>query len=389
MWIGAAEIGDLAGVSRQAVQKALSTGRWRGVDLVIREVPASVGQGGKLVEVHVDSLPADLKAAWYLGQGIALHDRVEPGTGRVVQVPEAAAQNDPRWEARVAVARWRLDRIRAAVAHPKGSAARRAALETVVGLVVTAPDGRRKALTRSTLYAWGAACDEGGLHGLVDKPRADKGVKRCIVSLVWDGVFGGLISAADHAQVGEALTGHIRSLWASGESGWRAICEKATTRLIEFSQDLRVPAFEALPQGRPGGGPGVGSRFGLCDVSRKRVGAESGYRIIAVKTRDNAVYQDRIAPTIRRDYSLIMPREIVVGDVHPMDIMVLRADGSKAYPKAISWFDPATAEIHMTIALLEKNEGIRREHVAMAFEAMVADWGLPKLLYLDNVLCAE
>ena len=100
--------------------------------------------------------------------------------------------------------------------------------------------------------------------------------------------------------------------------------------------------------------------------------------------KDNARYQDTISPTIRRDYSLLLPREIVVGDVHPMDIMVLRPDGSRAYPKAISWFDPATCEIHMTVVLLEKGEGIRREHVAMAFEAMVEDWGLPKLLYLDN-----
>ncbi len=71
----------------------------------------------------------------------------------------------------------------------------------MAGQAATAPDDRRKALTRSTLYAWTAAYDEGGFNNLVDKPRADEGVMRRIVSLVWDGFFDGLISAVDHAQV--------------------------------------------------------------------------------------------------------------------------------------------------------------------------------------------
>lgn len=54
------------------------------------------------------------------------------------------------------------------------------------------------------------------------------------------------------------------------------------------------------------------------------------------------------------------------------------------FPKAISWLDPATNEIHMTFVMCEKGEGIRHEHVAQSFEAMVDEWGLPKLLYLDN-----
>lgn len=38
----------------------------------------------------------------------------------------------------------------------------------------------------------------------------------------------------------------------------------------------------------------------------------------------------------------------------------------------------------MTFVLLEPKEGIRREHVAQSFEAMVGEWGLPRMLYLDN-----
>ncbi len=89
-------------------------------------------------------------------------------------------------------------------------------------------------------------------------------------------------------------------------------------------------------------------------------------------------------PSIRRDYGTLLPREIVVGDVHPVDIMMRRPDGTVVYPKAIAWYDVATNEMHMTFVLLEPKEGIRREHVAQSFAAMVEEWGLPQMLYLDN-----
>jgi hypothetical protein len=381
-WIGAGEVEALSSVSQQAVNKALRARRWRGADLMVREVSSHVGQGGKVLQVHVDSLPADLRTAWYLGHGIQLHARVDAATGELRHVAEAA--QDPRFDERQLVARWRLDVIRQVVAKPKGSPERRALLEAVAAQEWRAPDGKLRQIGRATLYAWVAAYDAGGLIGLLPDERKDRGIKRVLVSTAWDGFFAGRIAPADHAAVAEAVVKHIRSLWASGESGWRAICEKSTTRLIELTLDLRDPIFRTLAEGRPGDRAGAPTRFGICDVNRRMAEAQRSYGIIAVRNKDNARFQDTIAPTIRRDYSLLSPREIVVGDVHPTDVMVLRPDGSRAYPKAISWFDPATCEVHMTIVLLEKGEGVRREHVAMAFEAMVHEWGLPKLLYLDN-----
>jgi hypothetical protein len=91
------------------------------------------------------------------------------------------------------------------------------------------------------------------------------------------------------------------------------------------------------------------------------------YKIIAVQAKDNATFQDRYMPPVRRDYGNLLPREIVVGDVHPVDIMMRRPDGTVVYPKAIAWYDVATNEMHMTFVLLEPKEGIRREHVAQSF----------------------
>lgn len=384
-WLSAGDLAALADIADRVARKAIAARRWRGVDLLVRQVEIGRGgAGGMAPQVHVDSLPADLREAWYLARGVVLHERVNPATGGTVLVPEDRLANDPRFDARRIMAEFRLSVIRPVVALPKGSPERKALVEAQADREWVQPDGKRRKISRATIYSWVSAHDADGLSGLMPKMRADAGQRRVVVSEAWDAFFASRVSTSAQARVADDLTGYIRSLWSNGEAGWRAICEKSTTRLIEMSRDLRDVPFDALPIGRLGDRAGVESQFGICAVNRRLAEAQREYRILAVKAKDNAVYQDRIAATVRRDYSQLKPREIVVGDVHPTDVMVRRADGSRAYPKAISWFDPSTNEIHMTIVLLQPGEGIRREHVAMSFEAMVADWGLPKLLYLDN-----
>ena len=57
--------------------------------------------------MHVDSLPADLREAWYLERGIKLHEKVDAETGETLLIPEEAYRNDKRHEADLALARWR------------------------------------------------------------------------------------------------------------------------------------------------------------------------------------------------------------------------------------------------------------------------------------------
>lgn len=384
-WLSGDDLAALAQIAPRVAKRAIAAGRWRGSELMVRKVEVGRGgAGGVVPQVHVDSLPADLREAWYAARGIALHERLDPATGEMRMVPDEALRNDARWDERTAVARWRMDLIRSITLLPKGSAERKARIDDLASQLLTLPGGKTRRLGRATIYTWIRAFAADGIGGLMPDERKDKGVKKVVVTRVWDGFFAGRISVDDHRRVGDEVLHYIRSLWASGESGWRAICEKSTTRLIEISRDLRDVRFDALPLGVPGPRAIPGSQFGICCVNRRLAEAQRSYGLIAVRDKDNARYQDTIAPTIRRDYSQLKPREIVVGDVHPTDIMVLRADGSRAYPKAISWFDPATNEIFMVLVLLEQREGVRREHIAMAFEAMVAKWGLPKLLYLDN-----
>ncbi len=383
-WLTTAELIALAGVSQAAVHKAVANRFWRGSELLVREERTGRGRGGKTLLVHVDSLPADLRTDWYLSKGIKLHEKSDPETSQTLLVPEQAFQNDAQFDADFELARFRHELIRPALVMEKGSPERSASVDDIAAIKHLFPNGRRKSVTRQTLYNWIKAAESEGLQGLLRKRRADKGTHYQKINRTWDAFFAPHIDEAEMARVSDELIKYVRSMWATGEPGWRQITQKSTTRLIEMSRDLRVLAFDGLDVGRCGDTFKHGTQFGLCNVGRRLVERERDYKLIAIKEKDNAVFQDKYMPAIRRDYSSLLPRQIVVGDVHPVDIMMRRPDGTVVYPKAIAWYDVATNEMHMTFALLEQGEGIRREHVAMSFQAMVEEWGLPEMLYLDN-----
>jgi len=383
-WLTSKQLMELSNRSQSAVAKALKAGRWFDTDLLIKSVASSSGQGGKILLAHADQLPPHLRERWYAQHGIDLHEKRDPETGKTVLVADQAHQPDAAFQRNLDLAIWRSDVIRPATDLPKGSAERAAVIEKIAETPHRFPTGKRKLITKQTLYNWVREYEASGLNGLMRKTRTDTGAKRQKVTRAWDAFFEAHIDAAKHAEISDELTTYIRSLWAAGERGWRSITEKSTTRLIEISRGLNVLAFDALELGRCGDTNAKGTQFGICNVNRRQVDRHREYALLAIKDKDNATFQDSYMPSIRRDYSSLLPRQIVVGDVHPVDIMMRRPDGTVVYPKAIAWYDVATNEIHMTFVLLQPGEGIRREHVAQSFEAMVEEWGLPELLYLDN-----
>lgn len=338
LWLDTADLAALSDVTERAVQKAIKSRRWRGADLEVREVASNVGRGGKILQVHVDSLPADLRKTWYLEQGVDLHEQVDTTTGQMVLVPGEAMTRDARHEKALATAKWRLDLIRLALIYPKNSKDRRAKLDEAVATPRTLPNGKVKKLTRRTLEHWvkDYENDSAGLAGLMPKGRSDKGQTRGTVTLAWDAFFMPHVAPTVPGDVRAELEDYIKSLWASGAPGWPMICQQSTTKLIELSYNLHVPAFEKLERGRLGDACGADTQFGICTVSRNQVEPFREYQTIAIKRKDNAVWQDKFMPSLRRDYSDYRPNDIVVGDVHPVDIVMKRPDGTKVYPKAIS-----------------------------------------------------
>ncbi len=283
-WLSVSELVELSNVSPQGVKKALSKRFWHDTDLMVRIVVVGRGgAGGKAPQAHVDSLPPFLRERWYAHHGIDLHEKVDPITGKTVMAAPKDSRTDPTFDKRMSVAIWRSDVIRPATDLPGGSAERAAMIDELAAIPRRFPNGVRKTVTKQTLYNWVRAYDEEGLYGLMRKKRTDSGAKRQTVSRAWDAFFAPHVNEVAQAQVADDLTTYIRSLWAAGERGWRAISEKSTTRLIEMSRDLRVVEFEALELGRCGDTGRAKTQFGLCHVSRRKVEGERSYGLIAIK----------------------------------------------------------------------------------------------------------
>ena len=283
-------------------RRAIKARAWRSVELLMREVEIGRGgAGGRALQVHVDSLPADLREAWYLGRGIKLHEKVDAETGETLLIPEEAYRNDKRHEADLALARWRHEVIRPILILEKQSAERSALIKELAAQPRLFPNGTRRAVTPQTLYNWVAVFEAEGLHGLMRKRRFDTGAKRTGITRAWDGFFAPHIDETTHNDVADEITRYIRSLWGAGERGWRSISEKSTTSLIELSRNLRVVAFDGLELGRCGDTARAGTQFGLCHINRRMIEKHREYKIIAVQTKDNATFQDRYMPSVRRD----------------------------------------------------------------------------------------
>jgi hypothetical protein len=173
-WLSGDALADLAEVTPRMAKKALSGRRWRGADLLVRLVKIGRGgAGGKAPQVHVDSLPADLRESWYLEHGIVLHQKVLPENGDVVMVAETVPQTDARFEATLVVARWRHNVVRPALALKAGSPARASMILDIASAKRMFPNGSRKVVTKQTIYNWERDFEAEGLNGLVRKRRTD------------------------------------------------------------------------------------------------------------------------------------------------------------------------------------------------------------------------
>ena len=202
-----------------------------------------------------------------------------------------------------------------------------------------------------------------GLAGLTRSARSDKGAARIVVSTRVDKEFSGKL---DLNVVAPRLRDYIRAQHKNHES-LANIRFKAALFLEKITREL---GFEPPP--------------GVCEIPHNIVKAESVYRQVGVFKRDRKAWQDR-APGVRRWREGMLPCDVVVGDVHPLDFLFPEVEGMQRYAKAICSLDVATNRIWLTIHVLPKGKGITNALVIGGFFIeIVTEWGLPTTLYLDN-----
>lgn len=352
-FLSSRELAAIAGIgerkAREGLMRCFGGGGWRGHRLVVRRVRGRGGKSGWQYQVRLDSLPQELQL---------LYSPPLPCEVPVVSLSDEGIE-------------WRHAVIQEALRHPPGSPERRAAIGQIAGRFHLRPDGTRTRIAERTLAGWCAGYDAVGLQGLAPRHRADKGERRVLISHRWD--RGVHLPEAKRMEIAGKLEREVRSLWSSlhAEAGWQVVANFA-------SRALRRMTAAAAPHIPPH------KLEELCVVTRPLIERFRQYRVVAIHDKDARRFFDRYRPRIGRGTANLLPMQVVMGDVHPIDIYYLRADGSPATCKAIFWMDVATERLWCTPVFPGKGRGIRQEDVIASFVAMVQAWGMPGSLYLDN-----
>ena len=92
----------------------------------------------------------------------------------------------------------------------------------------------------------------------------------------------------------------------------------------------------------------------VCRPSAEFVRAERQARLVDVHRNDAGRFAAKYEPRIRRDRSHLLPIELVCGDVAHLDVLIRRADGSTATPKAVAFQDLATNRLFYRLFLLRR-----------------------------------
>lgn len=349
-WLSVSAFAAFAGVGSRSARRILSNALdgkpWRGHALAVRQVPAP---GGLAFEVRADSLPGHAAPAL-------------PAVASVAPAPPAIPAPPAPRSGETAKARY--EAIAPALDCPPGSPEHARAV---------AAASKRAGATKRTIYRWIAAYEAQGFAGLGQLRRADRGRRKHAVTRAWDAAVP--FDAAAKAAIGAKLDRYIRSRWADrSDHGRRMIAWDAAGYLAE----LTIAA---------GFDPGPRELADICRLNDCLVRRDwREYSDLSDYDHDRKRWEDRNRPRVQRSRDACRPMEVVFGDVHPMDVLLPRADGSTFTARLIAFEDYATARLFAWPVFLGKGEGVRQEHIAAAIVAMTQEpgWGLPQTLYIDN-----
>lgn len=395
IWITTSEFAAVSRISERKANQALSRAHsghsWRGYSLIVITQRGKGGASGLSYLVRIDSLPADLcqQAKLMFGDMDSNHQELTfPGTGTALPIQNPAPTFLPAISTSTLATssewQWKLEIIRPAIAFPKGSSGRGEMVRQLASTSFLTPDGSRRQFGLTTIRAWIREYDQRGIAGLCRKGRSDHGESRVVISKIWDS--GVPFSDEVKAEVMAKMVTYVKSVWANAGGGkgkgaskngggWKICCRLATKELIKLTRDagLDLPLSKLLE---------------LCDVPRGFVDTPElrNYALIHMKNNDAKRYFDTAVPRTRRTREGMVPMELVVGDVHHIDIYLRRDDGSRFTPKMISWLDIATNRIFYNIIFPEKGKSVCQEDIIKSFIEMTQhpQGGMPQSLYLDN-----
>lgn len=370
-WLSAEAFADISGVKERMGRHALAQSAqgkpWKGSLLAVRTVQSTGGKSGERYEVLATSLPPELFQKWIAAKA-KLPMPLAP-IAKTITLEDCDLRLDPLLSKRTDEAIWRQSVVMPIVEFRPHTPERAAAIKSVLEREHIRPDGTTIKVGKSALYTWLARYERDGLTGLSPSQRKDAGASRTIITRAWDKACP--LDLESKKKIAEEVRSYISSLWRSGIAGWRMAQQLASSKLMEMCSQAGWQGQQA-------------TMLKACQISRSVIEEGRPYSLVAIYEQDAKLYFDTHLPRIRRSREGMAPMDMVVGDVHPIDIAVKRPDGSIAYPRAIAWHDVATNRLFFTLVLLRKGEGVKQTDIAKSFASMCAAWGLPQGLYLDN-----
>lgn len=359
LWISSTEFASAAQIERQVANRVCSgfanqtKGSWRGHVLEVRTVHGKGGRSGIQYQVRISSLPPEIQA------------RLKTHQADVEEVSNTRLGKDAQNERN-----WKYDVIRPVLQHPKRSVERRDALEALIGTSRLDWKLRQRKLTRTGLYKWIQEYETGGIHALSSKVRSDKGQKRVIINRTWCETVP--FETGEMEKIEKQLIAYIRGL-VKGGTRRKMIRFLAGNHLKKLTREAgfkpNSPRFERK----------------LFNIPHDMVTAERRYYAVYRHKHDRKASEDG-KPRIQRSIDGLVPMEIVVMDVHHINVLVRRENGTAATPKLLAFLDLATNRLFYKLVFFEARGGVRNTDVIGAFVEMCKDpaFGVPQYLYCDN-----
>lgn len=357
-WVSSTDFCALTGLSAQRFRQLCSEvvegkrTEWKGKPLKVRIIDGRGGNSGQSYAVKLSTLPDHLQDRWRASQNaLELPSRQS--------WPDQPSAREHLW--------WRA-LLEPVLQHPKGSKARRTAIEELASQRHFDWNGKPRKVSVAALRRR-IAKEEQGVK-LSRHARGDKGRKRVLVSREWDKAVP--FDDATKEKIAEDLRQEIRGLFKGGAKwGIASMLARQFLVTVTKAHGYRPSDQDALQK--------------LCSIPKRLLSQEIHFRTVHQFKRDRKAYEDG-RPRISRTVAGLRPMEIVVADVHPVDVHLLRSDGSLATARLLAFEDWATGRVWCELVQLQGSGGIRNVDLIEAFAAMAEHpaFGLPEYLYIDN-----
>jgi hypothetical protein len=352
--IDSGTLSALLGVSGRQARNLCRDSAINGHPIVVHNRTGRGGAAGTIYSVQVSSLP------------VALQERLNAlqtsGEVDLKPIGTSAGQRERSWK---------LDLLRPILITEKRSPERAAAVDAIAGKERLDWRGKPVMPSRTAIYRWLAAFEgKKTIQALERSTRSDKGNRRCHVSSAWDAAVP--FDNAVKAEIAADLLEEIRGLIKGGARFKQvSILGGNFLRKLTLGHGYQPTSSAALDR--------------ICRVPRRMIDAQADARKVYRHKFDRKASEDD-RPRALRTIKGLAPMQIVVLDVHHLNVLLRREDGTTATPKVLAFLDVATNRVWCDLIFFEKAGGVRNLDVISSFVAMGQHpaFGLADFLYCDN-----